>query len=60
MKEGSNWPSPQEELPSKSSALLGLNSKNVKVVPLKDKKGIAITNSFQKFLDKSNRKPKEI
>ena len=26
----------------------------------KDKKGIAITNSFQKILDESNRKPIEI
>ena len=27
------------------------------VIPLKDKKGISITNAFQKILDKSNRKP---
>ena len=29
------------------------------IVPLKDKKGIAITNTFQNILDKSNRKPNE-
>ena len=28
--------------------------------PLKDKKGIAITNAFQKVLDESNRKPNKI
>ena len=27
-------------------------------MPLKDKKGIAITNAFHKILDESNRKPK--
>ena len=27
------------------------------VIPLKDKKGITITNAFQKILDESNRKP---
>ena len=27
------------------------------VIPLKGKKGITITNAFQKILDKSNRKP---
>ena len=27
------------------------------VIPLKDKSGIAITNAFQKILNKSNRKP---
>ena len=30
------------------------------VIPLKDKKGISITNAFQKILDKSNRKPNKI
>ena len=30
------------------------------VVPLKDKKGIAITNVFQKILDDSNHKPDKI
>ena len=30
------------------------------VVPLKDKKGITITNAFQKILKESNRKPNKI
>ena len=30
------------------------------VIPLKDKKGITITNVFQKILDESNRKPNKI
>ena len=30
------------------------------VIPLKDKKDIAITNAFQKFVDESNRKPKKV
>ena len=30
------------------------------VVPLKDKKGITITNSFQKNLKESNRRPNKI
>ena len=30
------------------------------LVPLKDKKGITITNAFQKKLDESNRKPNEV
>ena len=30
------------------------------VVPLKDKKGVTITNAFQKILDKSGRKPNKI
>ena len=30
------------------------------VLPLKDKKGITITNAFQKILDESNRKPYKI
>ena len=30
------------------------------VIPLKDKKGIKITNAFQKVLDESNRKPNKI
>ena len=32
-------------------------SKYVWVVPLKDKKGITITNAFQKILKQSDRKP---
>ena len=30
------------------------------IVPLKDKKGITITNAFQKILKESNRKPNKI
>ena len=30
------------------------------VIPLKDKKGITITNTFQKILDESNRQPNKI
>ena len=30
------------------------------VISLKDKKGITITNAFQKILDESNRKPNKI
>ena len=30
------------------------------VIPLKDKRGVTITNAFQKILDKSNRKPNKI
>ena len=35
-------------------------SKYAWIIPLKDKKGITITNAFQKILDESNRKPKKI
>ena len=35
-------------------------SKYAWVIPLKDKKGITITNVFQKVLDESNRKPNKI
>ena len=35
-------------------------SKYAWVVPLKDKKGINITNGFQKILKESNRKPNKI
>ena len=35
-------------------------SKYAWVIPLKGKKRITITNAFQKFLDKSNRKPNKI
>ena len=34
--------------------------KCARVIPLKDKKGITITNAFQKILDKSNCKPNKI
>ena len=37
--------------------VIDIFSKQVYIIPLKDKKGIAITNAFQKFLKKSNRKP---
>ena len=30
------------------------------VIPLKDKKGITMTNGFKKILDESNRKPNKI
>ena len=32
-------------------------SKYVRVIPLKNKKSITITNAFQKILDEANRKP---
>ena len=35
-------------------------SKYAWVIPLKDKKGITITNAFQKILDESYRKPNKI
>ena len=35
-------------------------SKYAWVVPVKDKKGITITNAFQKILKESNRKPNKI
>ena len=35
-------------------------SKQAQVIPLKDKKGITITNVFQKILDEYNRKPNKI
>ena len=35
-------------------------SKYAWVIPLKDKKGITITNAFQKILKESNRKPNKI
>ena len=40
--------------------LIGFNSKYELVIPLKDKKGITITNAFQKIFDESNRKPDKI
>ena len=40
--------------------VLDIFSKYVRVVPLKNKKGITITNAFQKILDESNRKPNKI
>ena len=38
----------------------GILSKYARVTPLKDKKGITITNTFQKILDESNLKPSKI
>ena len=40
--------------------VIGIYSKYGWVIPLKDKKGITITNPFQKILDESNRKPNKI
>ena len=40
--------------------VIGIYSKYAWVIPLKDKKGITITNPFQKILDESNRKPNKI
>ena len=40
--------------------VIDIFSKYAWVVPLKDKKGITITNAFQKILDGSNRKPNKI
>ena len=35
-------------------------SKYAGIVPIKDKKGVTIVNTFQKILDDSNRKPNNI
>ena len=40
--------------------VIDIFSKYAWVVPLKDKKGITITNAFQNILDGSNRKPNKI
>ena len=40
--------------------LLIFFSKYLQVIPLKDKKGITITDTFQKISDESNRKPNKI
>ena len=40
--------------------VIDIFSKYAWVVPLKDKKGITITNVFQKMLKESNRKPNKI
>ena len=40
--------------------VIDIFSKYAWVVPLKDKKGITITNAFQKILKESNRKPNEM
>ena len=40
--------------------VIDVNRKYMWVIPLKDKKGIEITDAFQKILDKSNCKPNKI
>ena len=40
--------------------VIDIYSKYASVIPLKDKKGITITNAFQKLLDDSNLKPHKI
>ena len=40
--------------------VIDIYSKCTGVIPLKDEKGITITNAFQKILDESNRKPNKI
>ena len=40
--------------------VIDIYSKYAQVFPLKDKKGITITNSYQKKLDESNRNPNKI
>ena len=40
--------------------VIDIQSKNALAIPLKDKKGITITNDFQKILNESNRKPNKI
>ena len=40
--------------------VIDIFSKYAWVIPLKDKKGITITNAFQKILDESNCKPNKI
>ena len=42
------------------SCAIDLFSKYAFVIPLKDKKGISITNSFKKIIKQSNRKPNKI
>ena len=37
--------------------VIDIYSKYARVIPLKDKKGITITNAFQKKLKESNTKP---
>ena len=40
--------------------VIDIFSKFAWIIPLKDKKGITITNAFKKILDESNRKPNKI
>ena len=39
---------------------IDIYGKYARVSPFEDKKGITITNAFQKILDESNRKPNKI
>ena len=39
---------------------IDLFSKYAWVIPIKDKKGVTITNAFQKILKKFNRKPNKL
>ena len=43
-----------------SLRVIDIFSKYAQVIPLKDKKGISIVNTFQKILDRSERKPNKI
>ena len=43
-----------------SLCFIDIFSKQVWVVPLKDKKDVSIVNAFQKILNDSNRKPNKI
>ena len=40
--------------------IIDIYSKYAWVIPLKDKKGITMTNAFQKILEESNRKPNKV
>ena len=40
--------------------VIDIFSKYACVIPLKDKKGVSIVNTFQKMLKESNRKPNKI
>ena len=40
--------------------VIDVQSKYALAIPLRDKKGITITNDFQKILNESNRKPNKI
>ena len=42
------------------SCAIDIYSKYAWIIPLKDKKEIAVTNAFQKILNESNRKPNKI
>ena len=40
--------------------IIDIYGKYAWVIPLKDKKGVTISNAFQKYLDESNCKPNKI